>query len=794
MAMRMTEFQNLRPGSIQMIAQPNLRLMILTNPFLTGEAIEAKKLLTGSEAYSGGGARTQQLVSPTVPFPLESSSLTPSMHKDHLGSGAPLGASKALPPTYLHRPLWLRSASPPRHRRPHPSRSVHVPARGAPGLLLPRGWAFGWAADRGPGRRRRRRPGAAAAPAAAALAAGRAAAAVAASLRGHRCRRGSGRAAGALLPPGSRRRCRRGPGLCAAARPPAAVTRAAAADPGLLHGGAQLRGAVAEQLSAGEELVPVLGRLLGDTLWNHRINNLEKAYDTPGKPLCAAVCGLCPLKSSWIYPRLPRGPVCVQRPQKIKYFAYTIYYVACQWSLGQQAVIMTSGFQGFLDFSIVDLGEGKICFCCEEFQPAKCTDKENALKLFPVQPCSAVHLLLKKVLFALCALNALTTTVCLVAAALRYLQIFATRRSCIDESQISAEEVEDHGRIPDPDDFVPPVPPPSYFATFYSCTPRMNRRMVGPDVIPLPHIYGARIKGVEVFCPLDPPPPYEAVVSQMDQEQRTAGRPGPTHLFKQLTGSNERGVKRQQNNPLFSCDAGIFIPNGRRSRSCYDPTGSGLHTSGAIPNIPAEENASMSTPSSTLVRPMRSRRALPALRTRSKSDPVLHHSEERAAPVLSCEAATQTERRLDLAAVTLRRGLRSRASRCRPQSLIDYKSYLDTKLLVARFLEQSSCTMTPDIHELVENIKSVLKSDEEHMEEAITSASFLEQIMAPLQSSTSRARTLPSRRQPGLLHLQSCGDLSTFTPAGRPRAERRSRRVEAERPHSLIGVIRETVL
>ncbi|GAB5579683.1 protein FAM189A2 isoform X7 [Prionailurus iriomotensis] len=144
---------------------------------------------------------------------------------------------------------------------------------------------------------------------------------------------------------------------------------------------------------------------------------------------------------------------------------------------------------------------------------------------------------------------------------------------------------------------------------------------------------------------------------------------------------------------------------------------------------------------------------------------------------------------------------------------------MDTKLLVARFLEQSSCSMTPDIHELVENIKSVLKSDEEHMEEAITSASFLEQgsqflswplrgprgveetsdysheqIMAPLQPSTSRAHVPPSRRQPGLLHLQSCGDLSTFVPAGRPRAQRRPRRAEAERPHSLIGVIRETVL
>ncbi|EPY75642.1 hypothetical protein CB1_001600002 [Camelus ferus] len=318
---------------------------------------------------------------------------------------------------------------------------------------------------------------------------------------------------------------------------------------------------------------------------------------------------------------------------------------------------------------LVDLGEGKICFCCEEFQPAKCTDKENALKLFPVQPCSAVHLLLKKVLFALCALNALTTTVCLVAAALRYLQIFAARRSCNDESQISAEEVEEHRRIPDPDDFVPPVPPPSYFATFYSCTPRMNRRMVGPDVIPLPHIYGARIKGVEVFCPLDPPPPYEAVVSQTDQQQ---GSP-------------------------------FQMPDGPEAAT-------------------------------------------------SPLEPI-------------CIPVTQ-----------------------------DYKSYMDTKLLVARFLEQSSCRMTPDIHELVENIKSVLKSDEEHMEEAITSASFLEQIMAPTQPSPPQAHVLPSRRRPGLLHLRSCGDLSTFVPAGRPRAERRPRRAEAERPHSLIGVIRETVL
>lgn len=108
---------------------------------------------------------------------------------------------------------------------------------------------------------------------------------------------------------------RRRPRLGAAARAPAAVARAAAADPGLLHGGAQLRGAVAEQLAAGEELVPILGRLFGDTVWNHWLDNLEKAYGTPGKSLRAALCGLCPLKPCRIHPGLSRGTVCVQRTQ-----------------------------------------------------------------------------------------------------------------------------------------------------------------------------------------------------------------------------------------------------------------------------------------------------------------------------------------------------------------------------------------------------------------------------------------------------------------------------------------------
>ncbi|XP_015704569.1 protein FAM189A2 [Coturnix japonica] len=405
---------------------------------------------------------------------------------------------------------------------------------------------------------------------------------------------------------------------------------------------------------------------------------------------------------------------------------------------------------------LVDVGENKICFCCEEFHPTKCTEKAHALKLFPVKSCNAVHLLLKKVIFALCALNALSTTVCLIAAALRYLQIFATRRSCMGECQISTEEIEEQGHISDPEDFVPPVPPPSYFATFYSFSPRMNRRMLGSGVIPLPHIYGARSKGIEVFCPLDPPPHYEAVVNQTGSEQES-----------RLQEVGEEIVADSAESRGRLASPGEEISNSS-SRTSLLPSASAA---------PAEVHRTFSP-----------------LQKRSRSDPVLHCQLSQGA-VVSCEAATQIEIKPQLSTVTLRNSLRARALRARPRSLVDYKSYMDTKLLVARFLEQSSCTMTPDIHELVENIKCVLKSDEEHMAEAITSATFLEQVMAPAQQDTAlRAHVLPFRRHPGLLHLESCGDLSTFTAGETHLAERKTQRTEHERPHSLIGVVRETVL
>ncbi|XP_050769059.1 endosomal transmembrane epsin interactor 1 [Gymnogyps californianus] len=418
--------------------------------------------------------------------------------------------------------------------------------------------------------------------------------------------------------------------------------------------------------------------------------------------------------------------------------------------LGCQGVQFVSGVPRC---DLVDMGENKICFCCEEFHLAKCTEEEAALTLYHMKSCSAGHHLLKKALFALCALNALTITVCMVAAALRYLRIFATRRSCIDESHI-----EDQDQVLDPDDFVPPVPPPSYFATLYSCAPQMSCRMLCSDVIPLPHIYRARIKDVEVFCPLDPPPPYEAVQSQNSSEQEGALQISVVELVDSGEVS-DRQASQGEEIPVSS------------SRVSLSPSNASL--------VPAEGAR---------------RRAFNPLWKQSKSDPVLHCWLLQGA-VLSCEAAKQAEVKPQLCTVTFRKSLRARALRGRPQSLIDYKSYTDTKRLVAWILEQPSCNMSPDIHELVENIKSVLKSDEKHMAEAITSATFLEQVTASAQQAmSSSAHMLPLRWHSGLLHLESCGDLSTFTTDEDQLAERKIQRAEHERPHSLIGVVRETVL
>ena len=74
------------------------------------------------------------------------------------------------------------------------------------------------------------------------------------------------------------------------------------------------------------------------------------------------------------------------------------------------------------------------------------------------------------------------------------------------------------------------------------------------------------------------------------------------------------------------------------------------------------------------------------------------------------------------------RALRTHMSHERPHSLADLKTYKDTKILVAKFLEHSSCSLPPEVQQVVNSIKSVIQSDEKHMEEAIFSANVIDQV------------------------------------------------------------------
>ncbi|OXB82068.1 UNVERIFIED_CONTAM: hypothetical protein H355_004151 [Colinus virginianus] len=127
-------------------------------------------------------------------------------------------------------------------------------------------------------------------------------------------------------------------------------------------------------------------------------------------------------------------------------------------------------------------------------------------------------------------------------------------------------------------------------------------------------------------------------------------------------------------------------------------------------------------------------------------------------------------------------------SKERPHSLVDLKAYKDTKILVAKFLEHSNCNLPPEVRHVVNSIRSVIKSDERHMEEAIFSANIIDQVITSSQQSVSTSR----KRLQEDLHLQSCGALSS--PVAFLRRSRIARRSERDRPRSLTGVCQETIL
>lgn len=463
-----------------------------------------------------------------------------------------------------------------------------------------------------------------------------------------------------------------------------------------------------------------------------------------------------------------------------------------------------------------------MCYCCLLARSSKCPE-DKLLELQPAHSCTTMKILLKKMLFALCALNALTTAVCLMAAALRYLRLFNTRTSCLDEPRRPVEG-EEPALDPDPEEFVPPAPPPSYFSTFYSYTPRLARRVFREGVIPLPHIYGARIKGVEVFCPLDPPPPYEEV------EGGGATAQGPD--------SRSPGAR---SSPPLSAEEPREALESLPSVGPPDPSPAPLQAHGLAHWSPdpvspvGPPDRPPGPPSPAPDRPLDSGPSVGSVRrkirlSRSSSDPQLTDDQDkvrRLAPPAAphtVDSSTQTSQLSLPTRVTLRRGSGGRLPRPRPSSMVDYQSYRHTQLLVQRILEEPAQGLAPELQELLDSIRTMLRSDQETMEEAVRSASFMDQVLVDSERRSSSEQPLPAATQTfprpptrstsprapagppscgadsaplhltALLHLRSCGDLSSMPcPSLDSLRAGPQRRRGSSRPHSLAGP-RETAL
>ncbi|XP_028990970.1 endosomal transmembrane epsin interactor 1 isoform X2 [Betta splendens] len=426
--------------------------------------------------------------------------------------------------------------------------------------------------------------------------------------------------------------------------------------------------------------------------------------------------------------------------------------------------------------------EGDVCYCCRMSRASRCATKIKLLKLHPGNSCSSTRVQLKNVLFVLCALNALTLAVCFMAAALRYLHIFYTETPssspCMDEPRTPAEEREEPAQIPDPEEFVAPAPPPSYFSTFSSSTPRFAYQM----------FYRPGTKGAEV-CPLDPPPPYEAVTQEAEftvgPTATSSGASVPGNVQTKLQPPPPPPPPPQQLTPILNC--------GRRVGSCRsssDPV---------LMDLTAKVWSSCGAP-----------HASPPQTTDS--------STQTSQSTLTAQNQTQAQAQNQAqGGVTLRRGSRT-PRRPRPSSMVDYQSYRHTQQLVRRILEQPAAQgLAPEVQELVDSIRSVLQSDQEHMDEAVCCASYIEQVftespMGPVHPDSQQQpghralHTFPGllRRRPVLLHLRSCGDLSSFTCSSPEVLERGGNRRagsragshwdQTARPHSLIGVFKETIL
>uniref|UniRef100_A0A8C3SGE5 Family with sequence similarity 189 member A1 n=1 Tax=Chelydra serpentina TaxID=8475 RepID=A0A8C3SGE5_CHESE len=372
-----------------------------------------------------------------------------------------------------------------------------------------------------------------------------------------------------------------------------------------------------------------------------------------------------------------------------------------------------------------------VCVCCEmQHQTSGCSNLGETLKLNPLQECNVVRLTLKDLLFSVCALNIISTIVCALATAMccmqmvssDVLQMFLPQRS----HSTNPDCMTPHGTILhqtlDFDEFIPPIPPPPYYPPEYTCVPAMEAqrglRLDFPHS-PFSALYEVTINSPGMLYPTELPPPYEAVIGQTPASQ-TSGPQTVKHAplgGRSGARASPQGGQGESTNQPCSAPSSALAPSPGPTPSC-SPSQPLAPTPAAAPALPQHASAPSPGPIPDSFSP-------PLFVVPVCSSHVAASACQDSVSRFPPTGKQRETRKIDL---QLKPKAFNTISKERPHSLVDLKAYKDTKILVAKFLEHSNCNLPPEVRHVVNSIRSVIKSDERHMEEAIFSANIIDQV------------------------------------------------------------------
>uniref|UniRef100_A0A669P585 Family with sequence similarity 189 member A1 n=1 Tax=Phasianus colchicus TaxID=9054 RepID=A0A669P585_PHACC len=311
-----------------------------------------------------------------------------------------------------------------------------------------------------------------------------------------------------------------------------------------------------------------------------------------------------------------------------------------------------------------------VCVCCEmQHQTSGCSNLGEMLKLNPLRECNAVRLTLKDLLFSVCALNIISTIVCALATAMCCMQMVSS-----DLLQM----------------FLPQRP---HSANADCMTPHGTVLHQTLDF--------------DEFIPPIPPPPYyppEYTCTPVVEAQRNLHLEFPHSPFSAL-------YEVTINSP------GMLYPT-----ELPPPYEAVIGETPASQVTGTDQQVSESS--------LGERNVTLGFSTQGNHIPVSgsHMAASACQHSLSSFLPTGKQRDTRNTDLHLKPKALQTVSKERPHSLVDLKAYKDTKILVAKFLEHSNCNLPPEVRHVVNSIRSVIKSDERHMEEAIFSANIIDQV------------------------------------------------------------------